>query len=76
MHVAPDFLELPAFEVIEPDAHSVPFVMNSPHSGRIYPERFLNMSKLNGKMIRRSEDYFVDQLFEPSVAATHSGSQD
>ncbi len=67
MHVAPDFLELPAFEVLEPDAHSVPFVMNSPHSGRIYPERFLKMSKLNGKMIRRSEDYFVDQLFEPSV---------
>lgn len=67
MHVAPDFLEQSAFEVVEADVHDVPFVMNSPHSGRFYPQRFLNMSKLNGKMIRRSEDYFVDELFEPSV---------
>lgn len=68
MHVAPDFSDQPAFEVVETEAHNVPFVMNSPHSGRYYPQRFLNMSKLNGKMIRRSEDYFVDELFEPSVS--------
>lgn len=68
MHVAPDFIDQPAFEVVETEAQSVPFVMNSPHSGRYYPQRFLNMSKLNGKMIRRSEDYFVDELFEPSVS--------
>ena len=68
MHVAPDFIDQPAFEVVETEAHNLPFVMNSPHSGRYYPPRFLNMSKLNGKMIRRSEDYFVDELFEPSVS--------
>ncbi len=67
MSETPDFLDLPAFEVVEPEAHSVPFVMNSPHSGRTYPKRFMKMSKLNGKMIRRSEDYFVDQLFEHAV---------
>lgn len=68
MHVAPDFTDQLAFEVVETEGHNVPFVMNSPHSGRYYPQRFLNMSKLNGKMIRRSEDYFVDELFEPSVS--------
>ncbi|MDF1607874.1 N-formylglutamate amidohydrolase [Hoeflea sp. YIM 152468] len=40
-----------------------PFVFNSPHSGRIYPAGFLQMSRLDRMAIRRSEDFFVDELF-------------
>lgn len=68
MYVAPDFIDQPAFEIIEADAHSVPFVMNSPHSGRFYPKRFMELSRLDSTAIRRSEDYYVDELFAPSVS--------
>jgi N-formylglutamate amidohydrolase len=63
--------EYELFEVREPDAHSVPFVYNSPHSGRCYPVSFLESSRLNAYEIRRSEDYFVDELF---AAATELGA--
>lgn len=53
----------PPFEVRAPDNQTVPFVFNSPHSGRIYPDSFLSESRLNAHSIRRSEDYYVDELF-------------
>ena len=46
----------------------MPFVFNSPHSGRVYPRAFLEQSRLDSRAIRRSEDYFVDELFAPVVA--------
>lgn len=46
----------------------MPFVFNSPHSGRLYPGSFLAASKLSSLDIRRSEDVFVDQLFSGVVA--------
>lgn len=67
MHIDPDFVDCKAFEVVEPNVQSTPFVMNSPHSGRYYPKRFVQMSKLDEIAIRRSEDYFVDELFEHAV---------
>jgi N-formylglutamate deformylase len=59
------------FEVREPETQSIPFVYNSPHSGRRYPLSFLASSKLDGKSIRRSEDHYVDELFAaaPSLGA-------
>ena len=51
------------FEIHRPLQQTEPFVFNSPHSGRIYPESFLNMSRLDRLSIRRSEDHFVDELF-------------
>ena len=60
-----DFLP---FEVRQPAGQSVPFVFNSPHSGRVYPLPFLEQSRLNSRAIRRSEDFFVDELFAPVVA--------
>jgi N-formylglutamate amidohydrolase len=51
------------FEVREPETQSIPFVYNSPHSGRRYPLRFLEQSRLDGTAIRRSEDHYVDELF-------------
>ncbi len=51
------------FETRAPVDQTVPFVFNSPHSGRTYPQPFLSESQLDALEIRRSEDYFVDELF-------------
>ncbi len=65
MSPAEDFSAVPAFELRGAHAavQHVPFVLNSPHSGRFYPQRFLAMSRLDPATIRRSEDAFVDELF-------------
>ncbi|KRB51777.1 N-formylglutamate amidohydrolase [Rhizobium sp. Root708] len=55
--------EYALFEVREPQSHTIPFVYNSPHSGRIYPPEFIAQSRLQGMAIRRSEDHYVDELF-------------
>ncbi|QOF70270.1 N-formylglutamate amidohydrolase [Aminobacter sp. SR38] len=68
MTPAEDFAELPPFEVRTSAEQRVPFVFNSPHSGRCYPDRFLAMSRLDAVAIRRSEDCYVDELFGAAVA--------
>lgn len=55
------------FEIHRPLQQTEPFVFNSPHSGRIYPDSFLSMSRLDRVAIRRSEDHFVDELFASVV---------
>lgn len=55
--------EYELFEVREPVSQTIPFVYNSPHSGRIYPPEFIAQSRLEGAAIRRSEDHYVDELF-------------
>ena len=55
--------ETEQFEVREPEMQRIPFVFNSPHSGRVYSSSFLKKSRLDHLSIRRSEDHFVDQLF-------------
>ena len=51
------------FEVREPASQTIPFVYNSPHSGRRYPLSFLKSSRLDATAIRRSEDHYVEELF-------------
>ena len=58
-----DYWDQPAFETIRPRRLVTPLVFNSPHSGRIYPERFLAMTRLDHLSIRQSEDAWVDELF-------------
>jgi N-formylglutamate amidohydrolase len=53
----------PPFFVARPGELKVPFVFNSPHSGRIYPSTFLAASRLDPHTLRRSEDSFVEELF-------------
>lgn len=53
----------PLFEVLQPRRQTEPFVFNSPHSGRVYCESFMESSRLDRVAIRRSEDLFVDELF-------------
>lgn len=60
---AADFNGLPAFDVLCPADQRVPYVFNSPHSGRQYSQQFLASSRLDESAIRRSEDAFVDDLF-------------
>lgn len=58
-----DFNGLPAFEVLCPADQRIPFVFNSPHSGRQYTKSFIEASRLDDVAIRRSEDAYVDDLF-------------
>ncbi len=44
----------PGFEVIEPDILSCPLVFSSPHSGDVYPRRFLERTRLSPLQLRRS----------------------
>jgi N-formylglutamate amidohydrolase len=53
--------------LLEPVEHTSPLVLSSPHSGRHYPEHFLAASRLDHKTLRASEDYYIDDLFSPSV---------
>jgi N-formylglutamate amidohydrolase len=56
------------FEVIEPHELLSPLVFSSPHSGRIYPARFLAAARLDAAALRRSEDAYVDELFASAKA--------
>jgi N-formylglutamate amidohydrolase len=68
MSAAEDFTSAVPFEIRMGAEQRVPFVFNSPHSGRFYPDRFLRMTKLDAHAVRRSEDCYVDELFGGAVA--------
>ncbi|HEX4160238.1 MAG TPA: N-formylglutamate amidohydrolase [Rhizomicrobium sp.] len=53
--------------LLRPARQTLPYVFASPHSGRLYPARFLERSRLGPVALRRSEDAFVDELFAPAV---------
>lgn len=61
----------PAFEISAPAEQRLPIVFCSPHSGRAYPCEFLTETRLGPDAVRRSEDLFVDQLFDfaPALGA-------
>jgi N-formylglutamate amidohydrolase len=69
--VQSDYWDKPAFETVRPRRLTAPFVFNSAHSGREYPERFLRMTRLDHLSIRQSEDAYVDELFS---RAPHLGT--
>jgi len=48
----------------QPRGAKVPFIFASPHSGRFYPLSFAQSSRLDAISLRRSEDAFVDELFD------------
>ena len=58
-----DYRDKPAFETVRPRRLTAPLVFNSAHSGRDYPDRFLEMTRLDPLAIRQSEDAWVDELF-------------
>ena len=52
------------FAVIRPQRGTSPLVVSSPHSGNIYPARFVEASQLDALTLRRSEDAHVDRLLD------------
>ncbi len=52
----------PPFEIVEPAEWRAPIIFNSPHSGSVYPDEFLNASRIDLGALRRSEDSFMDEL--------------
>ncbi len=55
---------LPDFEILMPKNQTHPVVFNSPHSGAHYNNQFLAASRLKPLALRKSEDSFVDELFD------------
>jgi N-formylglutamate deformylase len=58
----------------DPHAEPLPLVLDSPHSGAVYPQDFAYCCPL--PVLRRAEDCYVDELFEaaPSQGATLIGA--
>ena len=57
-------LETRPVRLVRPAELRLPFVFASPHSGRAYPQSFVAGSALSAAALRRSEDAYVDVLFE------------
>jgi len=53
----------PPFVIKRPACQTTPLVFCSPHSGCIYPSVFLAASQLDPQKLRKSEDCYVDELF-------------
>ena len=51
-------------EILAPEEQCLPVVLASPHSGRCYSEAFLAAARLDPLALRRSEDGYVDEIFE------------
>ena len=68
MRIVDDYTEVPPFEIVPATAPRTPFVFSAPHSGDVYTRDLLETTRLDRQTIRRSEDTFVDRLFEQVVA--------
>ena len=53
-----------AHQILAPERQTLPLVFASPHSGSHYPPDFLAASRLDPLALRRSEDSFVDEIFQ------------
>jgi N-formylglutamate deformylase len=60
-------LYLQPYHIQRPANQTVPFVLASPHSGRVYPASFVAQSRLSALALRRSEDAYVEELFQDAV---------
>ena len=54
------------FRLSMPEMRSTSAIFASPHSGRDYPWAFVRRSILDERLLRSSEDAFVDRLFAPA----------
>ncbi len=57
------------FEVLAPAAWTTPVIFNSPHSGNYYPDHLLQMTRLGLSALRKSEDCYIDELFQSCLDA-------
>ncbi len=56
------------YRIVEPTVPRVPLIFSSPHSGSDYPAEFVAGARLDPLSLRRSEDAFVDELFDATPA--------
>jgi len=56
------------YRLDRPMGRVVPFLINSPHSGHLFPESFLAQTRVSARDLLRTADLFVDRLGEPLVA--------
>ena len=49
----------PPFEIVEPLQWRAPIIFNSPHSGSVYPDDFLNASRIDLGALRRDRKSVV-----------------
>jgi N-formylglutamate deformylase len=67
--VAPTLIEPPApFRLLAPERPFAPVVFTSAHSGRAYTSDLMDGVRLAAPNLRRSEDSFVDELFDAAPA--------
>ena len=57
-------IETEAYVLTRPQERTSPLIFAAPHSGRDYPQDFLDRAVLDRHTIRSSEDAFVDRLFD------------
>jgi N-formylglutamate amidohydrolase len=57
-----------AFTIERPHRRETSVIFSSPHSGRDYTADFLKTTLLDARMIRSSEDAYVDELFATAPA--------
>ncbi|WP_419799301.1 MAG: N-formylglutamate amidohydrolase [Terasakiella sp.] len=53
-----------SFAILYPKKQTTPVVYASPHSGCYYPQDFIESSLLSPTALRRSEDAFIDEIYE------------
>ena len=58
----------PPIDLWRPAQQTAAAIFCSPHSGRVYPKGFLAASRLDALGLRKSEDCYVDALFQGVVA--------
>lgn len=67
--MAQAFVSGPSFRIVHPPAGAAgAVVFSSPHSGRDYPADLLAASRLTAHELRRSEDAYVERLFDAAPA--------
>lgn len=57
-------MPIDAFQTVVPERDLSCVVFASPHSGSEYPQAMMRKTVLSNRMVRSSEDAFVDQLFD------------
>ena len=68
MEFLPTASDHEALDYRPPERQTAPVVVASPHSGSVYPARFLAQTAVSLAALRRAEDAFVDELFAAAPA--------
>ena len=64
-NVSIDYKNLNICTIVGNDDPKFPLVLALPHSGRLFPQEFFEMTKLSEKELRLNEDLYLDEMFSP-----------